>query len=39
LTWNTTGLPAGTYNIQVWARNVGSAAAYEAWMSTAYVLQ
>ncbi len=38
LTWNTTGLPAGTYNIQVWARNTGSAASYEAFTTTTYTL-
>jgi hypothetical protein len=36
--WNTTGLPAGTYTIQVWARNTGSAAAYEAYRSISYTL-
>ena len=24
-TWNTTGLPTGTYHVLVWARSVGSA--------------
>jgi hypothetical protein len=41
-TWNTATplLPTGTYSVQVWARNVGSAAAYEAFTSVAtYVLQ
>jgi FtsP/CotA-like multicopper oxidase with cupredoxin domain len=39
LTWTTTGLPAGTYDIRVWARNVGSTASYEAYTGTTYVLQ
>jgi subtilase family serine protease len=39
LTWATTGLPVGTYNLQVWSRNVGSAAAYEAYATTTYILQ
>jgi len=38
-TWNTTGLPVGTYNVQAWARNTGSTATYEAYTSVAsYVL-
>ncbi len=39
VTWNTAGLPAGTYSIQVWARNVGSTARYEAYRSTTYTLR
>ena len=39
-TWETLGLPTGTYSVQVWARNVGSSAAYEAFTPVAtYVLQ
>ena len=39
LTWNTTGLPAGTYHYSVWVRDASSAAAYDAYFSgTAYVL-
>jgi hypothetical protein len=38
-TWNTTGLPAGTYAIQVWARNSGSTASNEAWKGLKYVLR
>ena len=38
LTWTTTGLPTGTYNIQVFARNVGSTANYEAFTATTYTL-
>jgi len=34
--WNTTGLPAGTYKIQAWARNVGSSATYEAYGQMTY---
>lgn len=32
--WNTAGLAAGTYKIQVWARNSGSSAAYEAFLAS-----
>jgi len=28
--WNTTGLSVGTYTVEVWARNAGSSAAWEA---------
>jgi FtsP/CotA-like multicopper oxidase with cupredoxin domain len=38
VTWNTTGLPDGTYNIQVFARNVGATADYEAFTATSYTL-
>jgi len=38
LTWNTTGLATGTYNIQIWARNVGSSAGYEAYTTTTFTL-
>jgi len=37
-TWNTTGLPVGTYTIQVWAKSLGSTAAYEAYRSISYTL-
>ncbi len=37
-TWNTTGLGSGTYAIQVWARSVGSTAAYDAWTGVTYTL-
>jgi hypothetical protein len=37
-TWNTTGLPAGVYTIQVWTRNAGSTASYEAYKSLDYTL-
>ena len=30
-TWNTTGLAPGTYQTQVWARQVGSTAAFDAY--------
>jgi hypothetical protein len=37
--WNTTGLPLGTYRYSVWARDASSAAAYDAYFpGTAYVL-
>jgi hypothetical protein len=35
-TWNTTGLGAGPYVIQVWAKSAGSAAAYDAYTSLGY---
>jgi hypothetical protein len=37
--WNTSGLPAGTYSIQVMARNVGSTKSYEAWKIIKYALR
>jgi hypothetical protein len=37
-TWDTTGLGTGTYTIQVWARSIGSLAAYEAYRSISYTL-
>ncbi len=37
-TWDTTGLGTGTYSIQVWAKSVGSTAAYEAYKSISYTL-
>jgi hypothetical protein len=37
-TWDTTGLGNGTYTIQVWARNAGSTAQYEAWTSVKFTL-
>jgi FtsP/CotA-like multicopper oxidase with cupredoxin domain len=36
--WNTTGLPAGQWIVQMWARNVGSTAIYEAYTNTTYTL-
>ena len=36
--WNTTGLPAGTYQIGVWARQTGSTKAYETYTYTTLVL-
>jgi hypothetical protein len=36
--WDTTGLRPGTYSIQVWARSVGSPAAYEAYREIFYAL-
>jgi hypothetical protein len=38
-TWKTTGLTAGTYNIQVWARNAGSTGSFDAWKAIKYVLK
>lgn len=37
-TWNTTGLPSGTYQISVAARQIGSASAYNAYNHTTIVL-
>ncbi len=37
-TWNTEGIETGTYEIQVWARNAGSVAAYEAYRSVDYTI-
>jgi len=36
--WNTTGATAGTYTVQVYVRNVGSSASYEAVKNLSYVL-
>ncbi len=36
--WNTTGLPAGAYMIQVWARSAGSGSPYEAFAYLFYTL-
>ena len=36
--WNTTGLAAGTYTIQVWAKSTGSTSAYDAFTSLSYTL-
>jgi photosystem II stability/assembly factor-like uncharacterized protein len=37
--WNTTGLPPGTYSYSVWVRDSGSAAGYEKYFpGTAYTL-
>jgi len=38
-TWNTTGLAAGAYKIEVWARNTGSTAAWEAYKNMSYTLR
>jgi len=38
-TWDTTGLPPGTYRVQVYVRNVGSTAKYEAVLGMGYVIQ
>ena len=35
-TWTPTDQEAGTYAIQVWVRNAGSTAAYDAWLGTGY---
>lgn len=37
-TWNTSGYDAGRYNIQVFVRNIGSTASYEANSSVGYTL-
>jgi hypothetical protein len=38
-TWNTSGLPKGTYVLHVWANNQGSYyGAYETFGSATYVL-
>ncbi len=37
-TWNTSGIDPGMYEIQVWARNSGSTAAYEAYRSVSYTI-
>jgi hypothetical protein len=37
--WNTTGLPAGTYYYSVWVRDASSASSYDAYFpGTVYVL-
>lgn len=36
--WNTAGLNGGTYGVGVWARQVGSTAAYEAYWVGTYTL-
>jgi cell wall-associated protease len=36
--WNTAGLPIGTYHVDVWARQHGDNAAYEAFQNNAYTL-
>ena len=35
-TWDTTGLPTANYSIQVWARNLGSSASYQAMKAATY---
>ena len=37
-TWNTTGLPAGAYQIGIWARQIGSSHAYDVYNFTTFVL-
>jgi hypothetical protein len=37
-TWNTVGLVAGTWHVDVWVRQRGSGNAYEAFMNILYVL-
>jgi len=37
--WNTAGLESGSYKIEVWARNSGSTAAWEAYKSMNYTLR
>ena len=37
-TWTPAAGEAGTYSIQVWVRNAGSAAAYDAWLGTGYYI-
>jgi len=37
-TWNTTGAAAATYGVQVYVRNVGSSAKYEATKTMSYTL-
>ena len=36
--WNTAGLPAGTYHIDVWVRQMGSSAPFEAFVNNPYTL-
>jgi hypothetical protein len=38
LTWSTTGKPAGSYLISVWARDASSAAAYDSFSAFPYTL-
>jgi len=38
-TWNTAGLAVGNWVIEVWARNVGSTAAWEAFKTMSYTLR
>jgi len=37
-TWNSTGLPAGSYTFSVWARDAGSLASYEVFATVPYTL-
>jgi spore germination protein YaaH len=37
-TWNTAGLPAGTYRFSVWARDASSSASYDAFSAFNYPL-
>src|SRR5207247_210400 len=36
--WSTTSLAAGTWTVQVWARQSGSTATYDKWTQTTYML-
>jgi len=36
--WNTAGLATGAYKIEVWARNIGSTASWEAYKNMSYTL-
>ena len=36
--WTWTPTSAGTYTVQVWARNAGSSAVYDAWRGAAFVV-
>jgi len=38
-TWNTAGLATGTYKIEVWTKNAGSNAAWEAYKNMSYTLR
>jgi len=35
-TWNTASIPAGSYVLQVWARNAGTTVTYDAWKGLAF---
>jgi hypothetical protein len=37
--WNTTGLAAGTYYFEAWAKNAGSGAAYQTYYEIPFTLQ
>src|SRR5438093_10970464 len=36
--WDTSSLAAGTWQVQVWARQSGSSAVYESWTQKSFVL-